>query len=420
MSVKRGIVVALAALAMSAAAQGTTQIEFWSWYLSPKFDDYLKGVVADFEAQNPGIKVKWLDKQDSMVQDFITAMNLQMPPDVVNLNIDETIAAAQNGFLTPLTDVTTQAALEQQFWPNPLANFTVDGVPYGFPWYGWLNQGVMMYNADLFARAGIDPLPTTTDELVAASRKVKDATGAYGWVPRVYDITAPNEGQILGTFYEAGLPIVDDAGHAVFDSPAHVAVLQTYVDLFRGSYVPEDALRKDPFQLQIQLYSQGQLSAIIGGPQALTRIKDANASIYDQTRVASAPLGAAGKETGGGMDLVVPASSRNKEAAAKFAAFMTNNANQVAFASIVAIVPTTRGAEQADVFQSDSSDPQAVATAMVGTKGSLISPGYVPPANAADIVKHLNDDVAAALLGRMTAEQALQDAVKFWNDNLGM
>ncbi len=420
MTMKRILAAAALMLGMSAFAQSKTQVEFWTWYLSPKFDSYIQGVIADFEAQNPDISVKWLDKQDSMVQDFITAMNLQMPPDVVNLNIDETAAAAQNGFLTPLTDLTTQDALAQQFWPNPLANFTVDGTPYGYPWYGWLNQGVMMYNADLFAKAGIDTLPTTTDEMIAASKTIKDATGAYGWVPRVYDITAPNEGQILGTFYEAGLPVVDASGQAIFDSPDHVAVLQRYVDLFTGGYVPEDALRKDPFQLQIQLYSQGQLGAIIGGPQALTRIKDANASIYDATAIAPAPLGAAGVETGGGMDLVIPDSSRNKEAAAKFAAFMTNNDNQVKFASVVAIVPTTKGAESADVFTTDSKDPQAVATAMVGTKGRLISPGYTPPANSSDIIKHLNDDVAAALLGKMSAQQALQDAVKFWNANLGM
>lgn len=411
-------VMVMVGLGAFALAQGQTQITFWSWYLSPKFDNYLKGVISDFEAQHPDIQVKWLDKGDSMVQDFIAAINLGTPPDVVNLNVAETNSAAQNGFLTPITSYTPLSQLLSVYWANPVNNFTVNGKVYGYPWYGWVNQGVMVYNSDLFQQAGISQLPKTTDELIADAKQIKDKTGAYGWLPVLIDPTAPSAAEILGIFYEAGLPILNSDGQAAFNTPAHAAVLQQYVDLFKGGYVPLDILRVDPFQYSIQLYSQGKLAAIVGGPQALTRIQDANKDLYSKTKVASAPLGKAGVETGGGMDLVIPASSKHQQAAATFAAFMTNNANQVKFAEVTPIVPTTIDAASNPDFKTSSDDPTDIATSMIVTQGRFINPGYTPPANSADIVKHLNDDVEAALLGKMSAQDALNDAVKYWNANL--
>ncbi|MFZ5990618.1 MAG: hypothetical protein ACOYW9_02440 [Deinococcota bacterium] len=54
--VKRLLAAGAMALGLSAFAQ--TQIEFWTYYLSPNFDNYIKSTIADFEKANPTIKVK--------------------------------------------------------------------------------------------------------------------------------------------------------------------------------------------------------------------------------------------------------------------------------------------------------------------------------------------------------------------------
>ena len=48
---KRWVLLASAfgALGMAALAQNKVSIEFWSWYLSPKFDPYLMGVINEFQ-----------------------------------------------------------------------------------------------------------------------------------------------------------------------------------------------------------------------------------------------------------------------------------------------------------------------------------------------------------------------------------
>ena len=40
---------------------GKAEIEFWTMQLSPKFDGYFQQLIANFETQNPGIAVRWVD-----------------------------------------------------------------------------------------------------------------------------------------------------------------------------------------------------------------------------------------------------------------------------------------------------------------------------------------------------------------------
>ncbi len=420
-SLKRNLTLAFAlSLSLSALpaaqAQASSPVEvtFWSWYLSPKFDGYLKDTISAFEAANPGIKVKWFDKQDSMVQDFISSVNLGSAPDVVNLNIDETAKAAQNGFLAPLEGLVSRAVLNS-YYPQPLSNFASLGQHYGLPWYGWLNEGVLVYNPDLLKKAGINSIPKTMDEMMDAARKIKTATGAYGWVPALKD---PNTASMLGYFNADGLGIYGADGKAVFNSSAHVALLQKYIELFKGGFIPEDALRREAFQLGTEMYAQNKVAMIIGGPQALTRIRDNNKDLYAKTAVGVAPLGKAKIQTGGGMALVVPKASKHTKEAAMFAAFMTNNTNQMTFAKMVPIVPTTKAAQNDPFFKQKSSDAISKATSMIGAQGRFINPGYRAPGNSDDLYKNFNDNIEAAMLGKKTAQQALDDSVAFWNANM--
>lgn len=411
--VKRLLAAGAMALGLSAFAQ--TQIEFWTYYLSPNFDNYIKSTIADFEKANPTIKVKWVDKQDTMERDLTASIALGKAPDVVNLWQDSTFAGAQNGILLPITQVVPRSLLDQLYYPNVLDIFTVEGQVYGLPWYGWLDQGVMMYNPDLFAKAGVDIRSIkNTDDLLAVSEKIKKATGAYGWLPPVKD---PNGASFLGRFFLEGLSIYDKDGKANFNSPAHVALLQKYVDAMKNDVIPQELLRKEAFQLSNELYSQGKSAIIVGAPTSLNRVKEANPDLYKKTKIASAPLGKAGIQTGGAMDLVIPKASKNQAAAARFALFITNRANQVKFANVVPIVCTAKGCESDPGLKAKSDDPLEIGKGMNSSSGRLINPGFKPPKNTDDIYKNFNDNIEAAFLGKKSAKQALDDAVAFWNAN---
>ncbi len=405
---------AFGALGLTALAQSKVEIEFWSWYLSPKFDPYLKGVISQFEAANPTISVKLVDKQDTMERDLQAAIALGKSPDVVNLWSDATAAAAQNGLLTPVTDLTSIADLRAQFWDNTLAMFIVDGKNYGYPWYGWTDQGVMAYNSEILKKAGVTRVPKTISELLTASKLIKQRTGSYGWLPPVKD---PNGASFLGQFYLEGLPLFA-GGKAAFNSPKHITLLQKFIELMKGDFIPQDLLRKEAFQLNNEYYSQGKSAFIVGGAQALVRVKDANKDIYSKTKVVPAPLGAGGVQTGGSMSLVVPKASKFQKEAGLFAMFMSNNKAQVQFSKLAGIVPTTKGAENdPELKAANPNDALDVATSLVSGTGRFITPGWNPPKNTDNVYKNFNDNIEAAFLGSKSARQALNDAVAFWNAN---
>jgi putative chitobiose transport system substrate-binding protein len=410
---KRLVTASILALGLSAFAQ--TQIEFWTYYLSPNFDAYINSVIADFEKANPSIKVKHVDKQDTMERDLTAAVALGKAPDVVNLWQDSTFAGAQNGILSPITEVVSPTLLKQLYYDNVLSIFTVNGQVYGLPWYGWVDQGVMMYNPEILSKAGVDPSKIKNiDDLLEANKAIKEKTGSYGWLAPVKD---PNGASFLGRFFLEGLSIYDKDGKANFNSPAHVALLEQYVGLVKADALPEELLRKEAFQLTNELYSQGKVAIMIGGPQSLNRVKEANPDLYAKTRIVAAPLGKAGLQTGGGMDLVIPKASKNKKAAALFALFMTNRTNQVKFANVVPIVSTARGSENDPGLKAKSNDPIEIAKGRVSGSGRFINPGFKPPKNTDDVFKNFNDNIEAAFLGKKSAKQALDDAVAFWNAN---
>ncbi|GGR25562.1 ABC transporter substrate-binding protein [Deinococcus ruber] len=398
-------------LASAAVTQSPVSIDFWTFYLAPKFDGYINGVIADFQKAHPDIKVNYIDKQGTLEQELITNISLGTSPDVVNLWVESTQKAADSGLLTDMGALVPNA--KALYYPNSLSNFTVGGKLYGLPWYASFNAGVMAYNNDLIKKAGLTTLPKTTAQMVAFAKTIKDKTGAYGWAPAIKD---PQGGSFLGVFAGEGLPLLN-GNTAAFNSPAHAKLLQTYIDLYKADYIPQDLLRKEAFQLSQELYTQGKLATIIGGPQALNRVRDNNKAIYAASMIADAPVGAGRTQAGGGMDLVIPKAAKHPKEALMFAQYMTNRLNQVAFAKIVPIVPTAAGSNLDPAFAKlkASKDPIEKATGMIAANGPSLKTAIPPLKNATDLFKAFDDNIEAAFLGRKTAQAALNDAADAWN-----
>ena len=49
------------------------EINFWTYYLSPTFDQYIKDTIARFEQAYPGVKVNWEDHQGTFQDDLRNA-----------------------------------------------------------------------------------------------------------------------------------------------------------------------------------------------------------------------------------------------------------------------------------------------------------------------------------------------------------
>src|SRR6185312_3369366 len=282
-----------------------------------------------------------------------------------------------------------------------IADLTFNGRIYGFPHYNSVN--VMAYNTALFKAAGITHIPTTRDEQLAIAKQIKARTGQYGFSPAL--------GKIAGVFLEEGLPLVEH-GKAVFNSPAHVALVAKLADAYKAGGLLKDKLfSEDNYPASIDAYKSGRMAMLEAPPSALTRVRDDAPDIYAVTDVAPVPIGAPGVVAGGWLfHFAMPKGTRDDVAAeaARFAKFLTDDENELTFAKLAGAFPTARGAAADPYFGQLPRNAGAYEKAMalgasrldkVRTLYAAGGPGFER------LNKRLQDAVEAAVIGRRDIQE---------------
>ena len=93
----------------SSASSEPVTVEFWTISLQPTFTDFFNGLIADYQAANSNVTVKWVDlPYDSIQQKLITASAGGTSPDVVNLNTQMALSLAGKGALVDLNKEATE------------------------------------------------------------------------------------------------------------------------------------------------------------------------------------------------------------------------------------------------------------------------------------------------------------------------
>jgi len=403
--------VLVAALAGAVAAPQAT-LEFWTISLQPFFTDYVNGLLGGYQRAANGVQVRWVDVQiQAIEQKLLAAIAGGVPPDVVNLNVEFTVRIAEKGALVDL-DAAVPAADRARYFEGLWASSRFRGRTYGIPWY--IAPPVLLYNTDLFRQAGLDALnpPRTEAEMIEAAKRIKDRTPAYGFMPLI-DGT-----RLMHRFLENGLPVLSpDGRRAVFNSPAHVAYLQTYVELFRKDYFPDDTLRRG-FTGAVERYSAGQLGMLLVGPQFLLRVKESNPEVYAKTFVAPYPMGRGQVIHAGLMALAVPKASRHQQEAVRFALFVTSDERQLEFAKQAVIFPSTRKAAADPFFRQQGAGPEWKARAIAADELKFGRDLTVVVPNQSELYKIFREAVESAFFGKRSPREALDWAVREWNARL--
>ncbi|MCS6812927.1 MAG: extracellular solute-binding protein, partial [Cyanobacteria bacterium] len=200
---------------------GKAEVEFWTMQLQPQFTDYFNTLIANFERENPTVKIRWVDVPwAAMESKILTAVSAKTAPDVVNLNPDfASQLAARDAWL--LLDDKIPEAVRRQYLPNIWKANTLDGKSFGIPWY--LTTRVSIYNQDLFRQAGVTKPPATYTELAEVARQIHDKTGKYAFF---VTFVPEDSNEVLQSFIQMGVPLVDAQGKAGFNTPDGKAVFQ--------------------------------------------------------------------------------------------------------------------------------------------------------------------------------------------------
>jgi len=387
---------------------GTT-VEFWTMQLQPEFTDYFNQLIADFEAETPGVTVRWVDiPWADMQSKILTAVTAGTAPDVVNLNPDFASQLASKNAWLPLDGVLA-AADQQRYLPKIWQATVLNDQSFGIPWY--LTTNITLYNQDLLDAAGVAAPPQTYAELATVARQVKEATGKYAY----FTTFVPDDAaDVLQSFVQMGVTLVDDQGQAVFDSPAGRAVFQYWTDLYQQELLPREVLTQG-HRRAIELYQAGEVALLSTGAEFLPTIETNAPSIAAVTASAPQITGDTGKRNVAVMNLVIPQSTEVPEEALAFALYVTNDANQLAFAQAANVLPSTQMALQDAYFKAEGED--ALAAARAASAIQMDSAEVLIPAmdGLKDLQAIIYDNLQAAMLGQKTVDQAVDDAAGAWN-----
>ena len=144
-------------------------ITFWTFFLSPTFDQYIKDTIDRFKATYPGVEVKWEDHQGTFKDDLNNAFNAGNAPDVINLSVSEGWVSeyAGKGLLLGLNS-TVPKTVQDIYFPGLWNEQLIKGENFQFPWYQGLS--VELINKAIYEKAGltVDQFPKTVDGLPAA------------------------------------------------------------------------------------------------------------------------------------------------------------------------------------------------------------------------------------------------------------
>ena len=165
------------------------------------------------------------------------------PPDIVVLPNGPQSRLARAGHLAPLDRFASD-------WPDfneylLRDNMSVDGKVYLVP--GPIVPHVLLYNKELYAKAGIKEAPKTWDELIAVAKKLTRDGGrvwGFGWPAGSAHPAFVAQNLVTLVWQQGGK--LEDKGRGLIDTPEMRKAIQLYVQLVHVHKVmPESATAWD-------------------------------------------------------------------------------------------------------------------------------------------------------------------------------
>ncbi|MGW7520290.1 ABC transporter substrate-binding protein [Streptomyces sp. NPDC054796] len=123
--------------------------------------------------EETGIKVKVVEAGEDLDETYETSLTAGKEADIVFVNVyDKSLGWSKNGATVAATDYIEDWGLKDKVLPQALTEWTdSDGKLMGFPYAGF--SWPVWYNTALLEKAGVEEIPATTDELIAAAKKLR-------------------------------------------------------------------------------------------------------------------------------------------------------------------------------------------------------------------------------------------------------
>lgn len=372
------------------------EVIFWTLQMND-FSDYMNGVISEFETENPGIKIKWIDVPFSEGEKRTLASVLSdNPPDLINLNPDFSATLAQKGTLYEIP-----ADAVKDFNSEIINSLKYNGKLYSIPWYA--TSAVTIFNKALAAKSGIQ-IPKTYEELAISAPVVRKKTNAYIFLPNI-------------TENDTMLKILNKYGvnsYENINSEKSAEVFELFKDLYQKNLIPKESITQTHREA-LEKYMSENILLFQAGANFLNMIKENAPKTYENTDVAPQLTGEIGQNDFSLMNFVIPLRAKNKDEALKFAVFLTNEKNQLELAKLTNVIATNQKALQDDFYTKyDEKDLMAKARVISAKQLNHIEPALQSARNQKDINNLINSAVQEILLNKASTKEVLDKVSKDW------
>ena len=366
------------------------EVVFWTLQMND-FAPYMNKVISEFEAQNPDVKIKWIDVPFSEGEKRTLASVLSdNPPDLINLNPDFTALLAQRGALYQIDEQYTK-----QYNQSIINSLKTNGKLYSLPWYA--TSAVTIYNKDLLAKSGAK-MPATYKDLAQIAPQIKQKTGAYVLLPNITE--NDTMARILNKYGVTPNNINSQKSQEVFE---------LFKNLYEKDLIPKESITQTHREA-LEKYMAEKIVFFQAGANFLTMIKENAPSTYANTDVAPQIVGELGQNDFSLMNFVIPTRAKHKNEALKFALFLTNSGNQLAMAKLTNILAVNEETLQNEFYTKyDEKDLMSKARIISAKQLNKIEPTFMPARNQKEINILVNEAVQQILLNKATTKNILDN-----------
>jgi sn-glycerol 3-phosphate transport system substrate-binding protein len=407
------VAVALAALSGATLAQAPVEISFYyPVAVGGPITKLVDNFAADFEKENPGIKVKPIYSgayQESITKALTAVKSNDAPTMSVLLSTDMFTLIDEDAIVPfdPLIKTPEDQAWLKGFYPAFMENSQTGGKTWGIPFQR--STIVLYYNKEMFKDAGLDPnrAPATWKEMVEVAQKLtkRDASGKV----TQWGVQIPASGfpywLFQGLTTENDVQLMNAAGtETYYDKPAVIEALQYWMDLTAKYKVhPEGIVEwgttpKDFFERKVAMIwtTTGNLTNIKNNAKF-----DFGVAMLPANKRRGSPTG------GGNFYLFKQAKPEQQAAAFKFIKWITSPARAAQWGIDTGYVAVRPDAWETPVMKKYVAEfpPAAVARDQLQYAVAELSTH-----DNQRVTKALNDGLQAGLTGTKSAEQAMKDS----------
>jgi multiple sugar transport system substrate-binding protein len=371
----------------------------------------LAGMTKAFEKAYPNITVKNTLVPYEALHDKIVAA---APAGTYDVVLADCIWPAEFGSKGIVQDISSDvnALPLNKIFPGAIQMALYKGKYYGQPWI--LDTKYLYYNKQMCSQAGVSTSELKTlDGLVGALKKIKSAgIVQYPWIGSWDQAEAVicDYAQFLGAYDGKFL---DSSGKAAFNTGGGVKALE-FMQMLLDDGLANPASTSSLEDDVLKSFSEGQNALNLNWTFQLATANDPSQSkVAGQCGILHTPAGPTGKAPGcnGGQPVMISRTAKQPTEAWAYIKFISSLAQQDQYATV-----------SLPIWAASYSDPGVIKQAgkdLVGVAKTqlpdLILRPQVPNYNACS--SKLQVEIQNALLGKSSAQDALNSAADFFDSN---